>query len=529
MLYPYPMLLLIALHGCGSDKDQPVDTSTLPPTADVTPPAFTVAPTLEQAPDPTAPLGWRLTLTADEPVTVRVDVTDALGAWSHGPFETDAALDVWLHTWHPGQTHTVAVTATDAAGNASLVELAVTAPALPDDFPDIRLASADPARMEPGVTVVAPTKSAEGGATYIVALDAAGQVVWWFAGGGFIHGVDQLADGHLRYMRNKDHVGVIDLRGGVHAEYGLLKNANKSILVDALALHHDMITLPDGHLLTLGIEARELDYPLSEEKPAQMGPSLVAGDVILEIDALTGEIYQSWPLLDLLDPDRIGWDAVVGDYWEGVFEEDVRDWSHGNALQYDAAADRIWVSLRHQDAIVGIGRASGAVDAILGNHDSWDPAFADLLLDPVGDTKWAYHQHGHVIGANGNIYVFDNGNNRTMPPQPPLPVNESRAVEFAIDVEAGTAEAVWQWGDGGFSASLGNVQPLPETGNVLVVYGDVSGEGLDVPGVRIYEVTHTDPAEIVSELHIWAPPIEGAEITTFRAVRWPRLQVVPGY
>ncbi len=526
MVYPYPMLLLIALFACTRDKDAP-DTSDGP--ADVTPPAFTAAPALEQAGNPDAPLGWRLTLTADEPVTVTVDVTDDLGAWTHGPFETDGALDAWLHTWHPGQTHAVVVTATDTAGNATSAELSVTAPALPGDFPDIRLASGDPARMEPGVTVVAPTKSTVNGATYVVALDAAGQVVWWFAGSGFIHGVDQLPDGTLRYMRNKNAVAVIDLRGTIVSEYGLLEDGTKGILVDALALHHDMITLPDGHLLTLSIEARNLEYPVDEDRPGKTGPSLVAGDVILEIDAVTGETLKSWPLFDLLDADRIGWDAVKGDYWEGVFEDGVRDWSHGNALQYDAATDRIWVSLRHQDAIVGIGRTSGQVDAILGNHDSWDPAFLPLLLEPVGATTWAWHQHGHVLGPSGNIVVFDNGNNRTMPPEVPTEPNVSRAVEYVVDVEAGTAEAVWEWGDGRFSASLGNVQLLPVTGNVLVTYGDITGDEPETPGVRVYEVTHTDPAEVVSELQIWAAPVEGAEITTFRAVRWPALQVVPGF
>ncbi len=522
-------------RSAGTDSDLPLDsdTDTVGDTeTDTLPgaPAFTVAPVLVQAPDPDAPLGWRLTLTASEPVTVTVDVTDDLGVISHGPFETDAALDVWLHGWHPGRTHAVVVTATDADGESATADLAVTAPALPDDFPDIRLVSADPARMEPGVTIVTPTKAALDGASYIIALDGTGLPVWWYAGSGSIHSVEQLPNGNIRYMRNKDAVFVVDLRGTPIAEYHPRDSSPNGAIVDTDALHHDVIGLPDGHLLALSVELRTIaDYPKTEENPAVTGEERVAGDVVVEFDAVTGAIYQEWKLLDLLDDNRIAWDAVKGDYWEGLYGGDVNDWSHGNALQYDAPTDRIWVSLRHQDAVVALGRASGQLEAILGNHEGWDAEFEPFLLDPVGATDWPYHTHGHVIGPTGNVLVFDNGNNRTTPPELPAGPTTSRAAEYAVDIAAGTTELVWQWEDGSFSGSLGNVQLLPATGNVLVVYGNVATKDETEPGVHIYEVTHTEPAEIVRQYDVYPAPVAGAGVTTYRAVHWPSLQIVPGY
>ena len=88
---------------------------------------------------------------------------------------------------------------------------------------------------------------------------------------------------------------------------------------------------------------------------------------------------------------------------------------------------------------------------------------------------------------------------------------------------------MWQWEDGSFSGSLGNVQLLPATGNVLVVYGNVATKDETEPGVHIYEVTHTEPAEIVRQYDVYPAPVAGAGVTTYRAVHWPSLQIVPGY
>ena len=97
-----------------------------------------------------------------------------------------------------------------------------------------------------------------------------------------------------------------------------------AIPVEAEAFHHEIFELPDGNFLTLSVESRNLeDFPSSETDPSAPGESAeVVGDVVVEFSR-SGDVVETWRLLDILDPYRIGYGSL-GEYWsKKVFRDHV--------------------------------------------------------------------------------------------------------------------------------------------------------------------------------------------------------------
>jgi hypothetical protein len=481
---------------------------------------FSRTPTLTANANPDAPLAWRLEAALAEPGSVHVTVTDAVGSWTRGPF-AGPEVDAWLFRWHPGESHEVQITATSESGAEESVTLTVDAPALPDDFPPITVVTTSPDDMEPGFTVFAPSRLGPDAPQYLLAVDAFGLPVWWYASENLVYGLERTSRG-IRYALGKTEVREVDLLGALVHRIGPEPAKSGSIGVPYVAVHHDAFTLPDGNVLILAVESRTIpNFPLDEQNLAVRGDAFVAGDVLLELDGVDGQIVREWHLLDLLQPDRIGYDVLTEPYWNATFDRSIADWSHTNAIAFEPEADRIWLSLRHQDALVGLGRFSGELELILGNDDRWSAPWSEHVVGLV-DGKWMYHQHGVHYGGEANLFVFDNGNNRATPPEPPVDPTFSRAVEYRYDAVSRTAEEVWSYEDPRdlYAQAFGNVQFLPGTDHVLVLYGDLSRSYPGAPTARILELTHEPDPAIVFELALF-PEFDQSDRTAFRAHRWP--------
>ena len=104
-----------------------------------------------------------------------------------------------------------------------------------------------------------------------------------------------------------------------------------------------------------------------------------------------------------------------------------------------------------------IDSTSGQILWRLGGKHS-DFTFPD---DPLGGPSM---QHGVRELPNGNLLMFDNGNEHT-PPQ-------SRAVEYALDVPGHVAHLVWSYAPqpAVFAGAMGFAQRLT-TGDTLITYG----------------------------------------------------------
>jgi hypothetical protein len=439
-----------------------------------------------------------------------------------------------------GRKHQLRVSARDQAGNVSgdVQELEFETAPLPGDFPAIKTVVSVPEKMEPGVTLFALMRWPHGpqpdeGYGLALAVDAAGEIVWYYRGDEAIGDPRPLPNGNLLCSIGHNRAFEMDMLGNIVAQWHASQHPNPdaaakvpagSIPVATETFHHEILEMPSGNLLVLSTEMRRIeDYPADPNKPEGGAQAAnVIGDVVVEF-ARDGSIVQEWKLMDMLDVHRVGYDSYspVWNNWAYTkVEGGTKDWAHANSLFYDAADDSIILSFRHQDAVVKFSRASGELVWILGTHDGWKDRWKPYLLEPQGEFAWQYHEHAARTTPSGTLLLFDNGNYRSWPPQPKMETKDSysRAVEYAIDAKAKTVRQVWKYGGPGdeifFSPFISEADPLPQTGNVLVTDGgrvrDKEGKASDdIPGghhwARIAEVTHANPPEKVFELVIDSP------------------------
>jgi arylsulfate sulfotransferase len=383
--------------------------------------------------------------------------------------------------------------------------LAVTSP-LPPDFPQIAVYYADLSRMEGGFTLLDRfRRSGTVGNLYSIIVDNQG-AVRWYSTLGSQDGTRQLPNGNLLLPDSSE----LDLLGN--------RTVHRTLASPGL-LHHDLYPMDNGNFLSLALERVVVDdYPTSETDPSAPRLSqLITSDAVVEF-APDGSLLSSWHLTDLLDPRRIGYGSTK----PGFPTFDAPDWSHSNAVVHDTRDDSIIVSIRHQDAVVKFSRATGALKWILGPHANWGPAFQPYLLTPVGTPfEWQFHQHAPKVTPRGTLLLMDNGNYRASPFDGSVPLldaqNYSRAVEYEIDETNMQVRQVWEYGKEipwpMYSGSQGDVDWMPQTGNVTLTLSDtsyiagVSGDqwGLGLAHTAIVEVTHDSPAQRVFDMHVYDP------------------------
>ncbi len=508
---------------------------------------FIRPPHLTPNPNPRAPLAAVLTFGADSPVATQVSITDDDGRrWeltfdpTHRPEQGLALVG-----FRPGRRHTIQLMLRDRQGRetAAPTALSFMAPPLPTAagaFPPLSVTSDAKARLEPGYTVLSVRRQGPGrpndpfstGWGMIVAIDAAGEPVWYYESPARISDFERGPNGHLFLCTLDYEILEIDLLGNEVGRWyaaGRPKGAGPGIAVPTMTFHHEIDVLPNGNLVVLGTDRRALpNYYTSETDPAAPRQTQqVMGDEVIEF-ARDGRVVWKWNAFDHLDPYRIGYETFSG-YWERRGFPDTLDWSHANNLLHDPSDDSLLVSFRYLAAIVKIDRASGRVKWILGKPDGWSEQFRPLLFRPEGAVEWFQHQHSPFPTARGTLIVFDNGNYGTMPFAPPRPPHEtySRAVEYQLDERARTVRQVWvsETGPGPdtvLSNAMGNAEQFPVTGNVLVFYGAVAQAG-GAGWTRGREYTHTSPARLVWEV-VARDPAGKIGWQFFCGTRWANLQ-----
>jgi len=356
---------------------------------------------------------------------------------------------------------------------------------------------------------------------YSMIVDSAGDVVWYSSLGG--GAMKQLASSNLRY-RSNDFVVELDMLGNTSSVE--LQNPGQN-------LHHDLFATVHGTFLSLTRETVTVDnFPTSEIDPNAPRQTVEVRDEPVVEFLPDGSVLNVWPLIDILDPTRIGYDSTFPTS-SGL------DWVHTNAVLHDPRDDSILVSVRHQDAVIKFSRSTGELKWILGPHDNWSAAYQPFLLEPVGAPfEWQYHQHAPMITPSGNLLLFDNGNRRASPFDGTSPIpddqNYSRAVEFAIDESTMQVRQVWEYGIDAnprlYSTFISDADWLPETGNVLIDFGGISHTdgvlnsdlGWGNRSTRIVEVDHNSPAEIVFDMQFFNPDPQ-KRISVYRSERIPSL------
>ncbi|CAM3508784.1 aryl-sulfate sulfotransferase [Nocardioides dubius] len=254
---------------------------------------------------------------------------------------------------------------------------------------------------------------------------------------------------------------------------------------------HDSVLLADGHVLLVGYEGvnGQIDATIQEQ------------------DA-DGEVVFDWTSADHFTPPQAQV-SPMGDY------------AHINSVAPTADGNLI-ASFRNLSTVAKISRSTGEVLWRLGGKES-DFTFVG---DPYGGPC---AQHTAYELASGNVLIFDNGAAArpayaqtgqagdfcpdpaaTPPGSGAVARPQSRAVEYRLDEEAGTATMVWQHvPQGRFSIFAGSTQRLPNK-NTMIGWA-INGDNDFTQPVA----TEVDAAGDV----VWSLRADGA--ISYRAFRHP--------
>lgn len=205
----------------------------------------------------------------------------------------------------------------------------------------------------------------------------------------------------------------IDLLGKIYNEYTIPGG-----------YHHDYFEMPNGNLL-IASDNFEITNNTVE-------------DYIVEVDRQSGNIVKKFNLKDILPTTNTGNE----NYSES-------DWFHNNSVWYDENSDTVILSGRHQDAVIAINYTTGDLKWIIGDKTNWPEEYANYFFTPIGEGfEWQWSQHAAMVTPEGNIFLFDNGNNKSKLAENYVPATQSysRGVIYHLDYDAKTIEQVYQYG-----------------------------------------------------------------------------------
>ena len=296
--------------------------------------------------------------------------------------------------------------------NNTSVTLEIKTEALPEDM--ILPTSVKANKNELGNDLYFVTPSSKG---YTTAYDANGDVRWYLKGN-HLWDIQRLQNGHLMLSSSRlinppyytTGLVEIDLMGKIYYEYNLPGG-----------YHHDVFEMENGNLLvaTNNFESGTVE------------------DYIVLLDRKNGKILKTWDLKNIL-PTTYGLNEYATDY----------DWFHNNSVWYDKNTNSITLSGRHQDAVINIDYETGELNWIIGDPNGWNAEYLKYFFTGSYNFEWQYAQHAAMMLPNGDIFLFDNGNNRSKIKDEYIDANKnySRAVIYKINTDNMTIEQVWQYG-----------------------------------------------------------------------------------
>ena len=238
-----------------------------------------------------------------------------------------------------------------------------------------------------------------------------------------------------------------------------------------LADFHDILLLENGGYLLQTYDSIYVD--MSQIDPDGNTNALIILLIIQEFDSDKNLIFEwnAWEHLNIADYDNLDLTAnrIV--------------WMHGNSIHIDLDSN-ILISNRRSSEVIKINRNNGDVIWIFGGPNN-----------EFSITNDAYNgfsrQHDVRRIDNGNILLFDNGNDH----DPPI----SRAVEYEIDESGMTANLVWEFShpEGYVGLAMGSVQRLPNN-NTLINWGSLSDQGAVITEVNydnniVLEIQYPNP------------------------------------
>lgn len=348
--------------------------------------------------------------------------------------------------------------------------------------------------------------------------------IWYYdvSPGLYAYPFKLLSNGHLIlniYSPTDTTLREVDLAGNTIREmdiYSLQKKLQQAgyDFVPG-GFHHDMLPLPNGHLLALVDCAKSFT-----DLPGYPGTMQVQGDAVVDLDANWNPVW-AWNSFDYLDVNR---------HLNGL-----PDWTHSNALVYSPSDGNFLISMRHQSWILKIDYNNGAGTGNVLWHLGYQGDFAlNQGNVPTADPSvWFSFQHFPSLisqsGPQTTLAIWDNGDDRVLDAStgevcvnpvtgnPIYPSCYSRATIFQIDESAMVANLAWDNLPGYFSNWGGSINQLGNGNVEFDMNAPVIPPSANVAS-EAQEVTQDGTPQVV-----WKMDITPATSTAYRAYRVPSL------
>ena len=373
-----------------------------------------------------------------EEVKVTIEGKDELSTYTH-TFDKEKVHYLPIYGLYAGVENEVII----SAGDKEKV-LKIKTDDLPDDFIVPTSVFKDESRLTNDLYFFTPSSKG-----YMCAYDVNGDVRWYLSQRA-IWEVNRLKNGHLlvstERLVNEPYYSTglyeMDMLGKIYTEYSLPGG-----------YHHDYFEMENGNLL---VASDDFD---NEEGTVE--------DYVVELDRETGNIVKTFDLKDILNME------------DGKSENWISyDWFHNNSVWYDKKSNSITLSGRHQDIVINIDYDSGKLNWILGDSTNFSEEYQKYFFK-LTDGEWQWSQHAAMILPNGNVFLFDNGNNKSKNKDEYVKAEDSysRGVIYKIDTEKMTAEEVWEYGkergSSFYSPYISDVDYLDD-GHYIVHSGGIS-------------------------------------------------------
>lgn len=456
-----------------------------------------------------------------ELVRVTIQGDDAASTLSYEKKLDGKRAEVPILGLYAGRDNTVTLT----SDKGEVAILSIKTEPLPADFQIYDLVESQPAKMEPGFTLMTACFNH----SYSAIIDARAQVRGYLSNTDMAHGTSiiQLENGNM--LATGDEYKQIPYNMTSLWEFNWLGKVFREYEVPN-AVHHDIVELTDGNILCVSNSVNMVAAGTRE-------------DVAIILDRMSGEVIRQYDFCQIIDQTR----EPYHHFHPNIVNLPVVDWMHMNsAIPYDAG-NAIIVSSPTQSMVICIDKDTQQILWILGPHEDYDGSSAYLkqyLLNPVGDDfEWQWCQHHPVIlpdqdhnARTLDILLLDNGQSKSTRRETAVDAtqNYSRAVQYRIDPEAMTVQQVWEYGKARgvecYSTFLGDANYEPTTGNRLITFGgqlSINGVRTDaiVDGVlgeiatrsRVVEVT--EGGEVVFEVSVLEDPYTNSG-ETYQAKRF---------
>lgn len=316
-------------------------------------------------------------------------------------------------------------------------EGAFSTEALPPDLARVRLSASG----SPTTPLVLAHLFDPHGFRGYAAVDASGNIVWYWRTVDMALGATRRAKGHMVFLDRGR--GLMEVRSDGSVVHELPQDpVNRE-------LHHDVIVTPRDTLLFLAFDTR------------QYRGAMLKGEAIWEWQPDTGQAVKRWSSWDHLSPD------------DDRGPRSGEEWLHANSLALGPRGN-VLMSIHFLDQVISISPDFQRVEWRLGGVNATRALAASDQYSG---------QHTARELASNRLLVFDNGLQTR---------DSSRALE--LDLHSAQAKAVWQWQPArrNKSAFVSSARRLAN-GHTLVAFGMSAVDGSTGP-VEVFEVNREGEA-----------------------------------